>query len=314
MSTDAFMDLLSAPYKDNDERKKCQTMIENLTNEEKEEAAHSSYAYYTLSTTPPATNCPQARDEAAMKMARRHLVAEKDNMDKALEAMKETITFRKERQINDIRSAFQDISDTPNDRTSKIRSHYRAEIESELSKQAQVVYGYDKQGSAIIIKFPRYDSNTDIDSFIDTHIYIAERAIACTESKTNGGLETICVVLDYADYSRGNLPPVKMVIHLVGVLQKHYPERLAYCALVGAPVMLRGLWRILKPFVDVDTRKKVKFVNTQEQKQEILGPLISEDEAMPFMLPGGKLESSVDVKQFLYEILFHQSYQHSATK
>merc|ERR1711971_805140 len=112
----------------------------------------------------------------------------------------------------------------------------------------------------------------------------------------------IVVALDYADYSRANTPPFVTVKNLIIMAQTHYPELLAYLVVVDAPFLLRSLWKLIRPFVDPDTREKVKFVNGETQKIQVLGPLIKDDQAMPFMLPNGKMTSSVDVHHFLNEV------------
>merc|ERR1711862_663978 len=78
---------------------------------------------------------------------------------------------------------------------------------------------------------------------------------------------------------------------------------LAYLVLVDAPFYIRGIWYVVKPFIDVVTAAKVKFVTGEAQRVQLLSPLIDEDQAMPFLLPNGKLASSVDTMHFLR--MFH---------
>jgi hypothetical protein len=44
------------------------------------------------------------------------------------------------------------------------------------------------------------------------------------------------------------------------------------------------------------TYRKIRFVTGDEQKKDIVGNLIDEDNAMPFMLVGGGLEKNFDVE------------------
>ena len=75
-------------------------MVQSLTDEQKEQAAKTSHAYFVLAT---ATNNDDNNNEKhrqskediqesmAMRMARRHLVAQKGNKTKAIEGMIETL-------------------------------------------------------------------------------------------------------------------------------------------------------------------------------------------------------------------------------
>jgi hypothetical protein len=74
-------------------------MVEKLTEQELEAAAKTSYAYWyyleeytTLGSRPPSSSSLQ--NAAAMREARRHLVASKGNVGKALERLKEVIHYR----------------------------------------------------------------------------------------------------------------------------------------------------------------------------------------------------------------------------
>lgn len=47
---------------------------------------------------------------------------------------------------------------------------------------------------------------------------------------------------------------------------------------------------------------------TQASKQTTLGSLISNDQAMPFMMPEGKLASEIDGEYFLKSVPFYSLY------
>jgi len=284
-------------------------MIETLTEEERKEAACTSYAYFLLSSS---NNSGDDNilmmTKMAMRMARRHLIAEKGDRKKALLRMKDNLSYRKEKRFNDIRCAFYTNTDKNiDDAVLQFQSSIRSQIESEMSKQTMVVRGFDKKNRAILIKFPRTDTNTDEEAYLNSHIYMMERALACTEYASSGLEENVVVAMDYANYKSSDLPPYHIIKKLIVEMQKLYPERLAYFVIMDAPFVYRGLWKIIKPFVDPDTIQKVKFVTGDAQKLEVLGPLLSEDQAMPFMLPGGKLTSPIDTKHFLRNVPFHST-------
>merc|ERR1712232_977266 len=174
--------------------------------------------------------------EMAMKMARKHLIAEKFNTEKALMRMKDTLKFRKETKINDLRLAFSKQTDE--------NQTLQSQIKSETSKQLMFVRGYDKENRAIIIKQDRTHPETDKEAFFNTHLYMIERAIACTEHASNGTQDKVVVVLNYGNYVRANVPPMKLIKEFVLVLERNYPEVLAYQVLIDAPFYMRGIWYI----------------------------------------------------------------------
>ena len=62
------------------------------------------------------------------------------------------------------------------------------------------------------------------------------------------------------------------------------------------------------PFIDPHTKEKIVMVNGEEQRVDKLRPLISKDQAMPFMLPDGELTSEVNVDRYLEEVPFFSLY------
>jgi len=53
--------------------------------------------------------------------------------------------------------------------------------------------------------------------------------------------------------------------------QNHYPERLGVLILVDAPFVFRAFWKVISPFVDAKTLKKVVFVSgSKNEKRKIL--------------------------------------------
>ena len=68
-------------------------MVEELTPEQQEVAARTSYAYWAASVS---ENRPseQIRIRMAMREARRHLVGEDADYNKALESLRNTCQFR----------------------------------------------------------------------------------------------------------------------------------------------------------------------------------------------------------------------------
>jgi hypothetical protein len=75
----------------------CRRLVEDLTQEEQETAARTSYAYWVASSSDDKHECPsdEMRIQMAMREARRHLVGEGGQEDKALISLRAACSLRK---------------------------------------------------------------------------------------------------------------------------------------------------------------------------------------------------------------------------
>jgi CRAL/TRIO domain len=87
---------------------------------------------------------------------------------------------------------------------------------------------------------------------------------------------------------------------MLDVLQNHYPERMHRIYVVNAPVLFWGLWNIVKPFVDPNTKAKLQFVSSMEHAVE-------KDQAMPYQRADGELTHPVDANEF-FNLPFDRAY------
>ena len=71
---------------------------------------------------------------------------------------------------------------------------------------------------------------------------------------------------------------------------------------------MRLMYALIKPFLDPETRQKFKLASGDKVKHKILQNLIDIDQAMPFMLPGGKLAKPVDIDHYTMQVPFHCLY------
>lgn len=56
-------------------------------------------------------------------------------------------------------------------------------------------------------------------------------------------------------------------------LQNYYPERLGLLLIVNAPAMFKGLWSIIKPWLEPRTQRKIHVISpasTQESLKQII--------------------------------------------
>jgi len=269
-------------------------MLSELSEEQVEKAALSSYAYFTGKN--------KDREGCALAMAKRHFLADKGDYSVALDKMRNAINFFDEIDVSSMRKCFYDSDDGgPLD-------EMRKAIESDVSAGRLAVCGEDFSGRAIHIVLCRNKITDNPDALLRGHIYAIERCLAATESKTNGKIEKSIVAYDFSGMSRSHIIPLKTFRKIGAALQNYYPERLHCTYLIDVPVFIRSLWKVFSPFIDPVTRKKIVFINGKDEKEKTFEKVLAEENAMPFIRPGGKMSSQIDMNTFLYKTPFDCSY------
>ena len=82
-------------YADDEEEEACRRLVDDLTPEQQEIAARTSYAYWVASATSHAERpSDQVKRQTAMKEARRHYVGEDRVYNKALESLRKSCHYR----------------------------------------------------------------------------------------------------------------------------------------------------------------------------------------------------------------------------
>jgi hypothetical protein len=79
------------------------------------------------------------------------------------------------------------------------------------------------------------------------------------------GVEQWVVLTDFVTYSHWRDGTSSIGRTIVQMLQDHYPERLACQVLIDPPTTFWVFWKMLSPFVDERTKKKVKFLYTAQE-------------------------------------------------
>ena len=194
-----------------------------LNDDEKEKTARaSSYRYLK---NPKAND----RDRQARSQIERYVIVEeklgnsKSAKEVAYNKLKKTIEYRDEQQIDDIRLCF-DKNKLSN--KNKLHAKLRQIIEDRFATGASFTRGYTKDGEALFINLPRADTHWEEEGYIKGNIYTLERALACTERRTNGAKSKVIAFYDYNGYRLANSPPPLLVKELLSVLRDHYPDRL----------------------------------------------------------------------------------------
>ncbi|CAB9523217.1 CRAL TRIO domain protein [Seminavis robusta] len=303
----------SLQFDNDDQEKACHDLLKELSEAEVEAAALTSFHYALVAAkeaNSPSTEGKntQQKTQCALRMIRRHLVAQKNNREDAMKSVHETLEFRNTNRVNDIRSVNLKAKGAEDDDPflNPIRD---AIIADAVPKPKMIVRGNDNEGRATLIKFQnsRFVLRDNPDLFIQVQIYWVERAIACSERH---GQEKINLVMDYTGYSRDNKPPVSLLRRFITTLQSHYPERLHLMVGCDPTLLLRSIWSVVSWFVDPDTREKIMFVSGKEAKMQQVFKHYEPEQAMAFLLPSGTLGlvKEDELRKFIFEYRLDQNY------
>ena len=250
-------------------------MLRQLTAEELETAARSTYAYGRRrrinDEDPTAVVLQQQQHECAAAMAQRYLVSKKGNVDKAMKKLKATLQFRRENAIDTTTTTTFDNDDN------KRLYHMLA------STKKLYVAGRDKEGRATYVFVPRRVVDHDLQLTRQAHLWTLEKAIACTQS-TDG---TINAIVDFADFDGlRQAPPLANGKDMLTLLRDHYVGRVHRIYFVNTPKSIHWLWSLFSPFAGTATKEKIVFVS-QQQQQSVLWDAYAPDQVPASCMHGG---------------------------
>mmetsp|Transcript_14551 Transcript_14551/g.18385 ORF Transcript_14551/g.18385 Transcript_14551/m.18385 type:complete len:419 (+) Transcript_14551:120-1376(+) len=281
------------------DEEKCQLIMQSLSESEIEAAARASYEYFRRSETN-SVDDDNTRNMFAMKMIRRHIVAEKGNVKVAENKIRKTLEFRAKMKIDAMRQCFYKLHyKEPNEFTD-----IRKGIDKELKDGKHIVRGHDLNNHAFFIIVPRRYTAFDNEWYLKGKLYSLERALAYTERISGGTVEKINVVFDYENYKADkHEPPLTLIKELMFCLRDHYPERMQHMFFVNAPLKFRAFWTLVKPFIDPVTKRKIQFVSGS-QKKSVFENFVSPDQSMRFMHPNGRKPDEYNVERWKYVVPF----------
>ncbi|KAL8167085.1 hypothetical protein V2J09_008584 [Rumex salicifolius] len=169
----------------------------------------------------------------------RYLRARNWHVKKAAKMLKETIKWRLEYKPEEIR--WEDIS-----------------VEAETGKiyKSNVV---DKLGRPVLVIRPCRQNSNSVNEQIKHFVYCMENAIMNLPATQ----EQMVWLIDFHNFSLANIS-VKLTKETAHVLQEHYPERLGLAIMYNPPKLFEQFWTVVKPFLEPKTRRKVKFVYSED--------------------------------------------------
>lgn len=232
-------------------------------------------------------------------MALRHYRAEKGNLDEAIRKIKNTLRWREEFGVDDIKRCFDKNDDLDPD-VQKRRNEYAQIISQENATGKIYCRGYDKSGRAVLYLTPGRENSTNELNNMRHLVYHLERGIACTHRKS--GRQKVCIVIGYEGFKLSNAPPMSTTKYTLDILQHHYPERMFRAYICDPPFVFRTFWSIIRHFVDPTTLEKIAFCSGGEG-QRILERDFDLDTTEKHMC-GRREMREFSSEQFLWKIPF----------
>lgn len=140
------------------------------------------------------------------------------------------------------------------------QSLQRSLVSEDMQRQPVVMSGVDEFHRAVLLKSSRQEAGVTKEQYLTTQLYIAERAMACTEYASRGTQEKVVAVFDFGEASVGT-PPLRWQIDTIRILQKLYPERLHKLVVLQPPFLVRNLFKAMKPILSKATTEKISVAS-----------------------------------------------------
>jgi len=279
------------------------SIVQSLSDAEKEIAARVSYRYYLAATTPSSENPSEVeREDLAMELAKRFLFVSSGNVDVATTKMKSTLKHRHEvLRIDEIRKAFRHSDDDTatggeeeDGDTHERLAAIRHGLEQQIEDTNIFIRGYDNDRYPILRSINRTHLKWNDDYFTMLHEVLMDRALAATERNNGGKYSKISTIFDFDGYAYKNTVPISQAKHLLFTLRDHYPEFTEHIFIMNAPFIFRFVWAIIRPFIDPITKKKIRFVKSTDSA---LSNYMSDEAIISF--GKGKTAEDIDFKKYL---------------
>jgi hypothetical protein len=133
--------------------------------------------------------------------------------------------------------------------------------ENETGKQ--IILGYDKEARVCHYLNPGRQNTEPSPRQVQHLVYMVERVLDIMPP----GQETLALLINFKQSkNRSNTAPgIGQAREVLHILQHHYPERLGRALIINMPWIVTGFFRLITPFIDPNTREKLKFNEDMNQ-------------------------------------------------
>uniref|UniRef100_A0A7N0TML0 CRAL-TRIO domain-containing protein n=1 Tax=Kalanchoe fedtschenkoi TaxID=63787 RepID=A0A7N0TML0_KALFE len=158
--------------------------------------------------------------------------------------------------------------------------------ESEITKNIEhnklFMQGRDKLGRPIVFVYAARHLPTTVEEVKRYVVYTLDKII----SRMPSGQEKYITLTDVEGWGYANTD-IRGALAALSILQDCYPERLGKMFIINAPYIFMAMWKVIYPFIDSKTKKKIVFVEKKKQLSTLLEEI---DESQLPEIFGGKLK------------------------
>ncbi|KAA8542045.1 hypothetical protein F0562_023197 [Nyssa sinensis] len=158
-----------------------------------------------------------------------------------------------------------------------------SEVPNEIAQNKMFMQGLDKKGRPITVVFAgrHFPQKGGLDEFKRFVVFALDKL--CSSMPT--GQEKFVVIGDLKGWGYSN-SDIRAYLGALSILQDYYPERLGKLFIVHVPYIFMTVWKIVYPFIDNNTKKKIVFVENKQLKSTLLEDI---DESQVPDVYGGKM-------------------------
>lgn len=149
-------------------------------------------------------------------------------------------------------------------------------VEEQAVTGKTYVAGRDAYGRPVIVMDSSCENSKDHAAKINFLLFNLEYA----KMLMRGSVDKWVLFIYLDKFSFWSMPPMKTSKETNNCLMQRYPERLGHCILYNAPTLFNVLWKVVSPFIDPRTKKKILFMSgsfaegskNDSNLQGIIGP------------------------------------------
>ncbi|XP_009803039.1 uncharacterized protein LOC107821881 [Nicotiana tabacum] len=159
-----------------------------------------------------------------------------------------------------------------------------SEIPNQIAHNKMFMQGVDKQGHpiAVVLGGRHFQNKLGGPDEFKRFVVLALDKLC---SRTSPGREKFVVIGDLQSFGYAN-SDARAYIGALSILQDCYPERLGKLFVVHVPYLFWAMWKIVYPFIDNKTKKKITFVEDKRLMTTLLQDI---DESQLPEIYGGKM-------------------------
>ncbi|XP_057791434.1 uncharacterized protein LOC131008540 isoform X2 [Salvia miltiorrhiza] len=159
-----------------------------------------------------------------------------------------------------------------------------SEVPNEIAQNKMFLQGTDKKGHPISVVFGsrHFSRKGGLDEFRRFLVFALDKLC----QRIPDEVEKFTIIGDLQGYGYCN-SDLRANLAAITILQEYYPERLGKLFIVHAPYIFMTMWKIIYPFIDKKTRKKVVFVEDKRLHETLLEDI---DKSQLPEIYGGKLQ------------------------